>query len=137
MGLICPEVHCFSTISPLLNTDFLILTLSGPFLCSSLQQNSKRVKHTSQVCLCPTILQFSTPKSPVTSPSQSMGLQTSPSQSVIQCFLIANRILACHPHSCPLSALPVSISCSRTQVWDPLICSQSNHSSGTSFTSIG
>lgn len=98
VGLIHLEVHCLSTISLLLNTDFLILTLSGPFFfCSSFQQNSKRAKHVNQICLCPTVLQFSLPKSPVTSPSQSMGLQTSPSQSVIQCFLIAPPILACHP----------------------------------------
>lgn len=97
VGLIHLEVHCLSAISLLLNTDFLTLALRGPFLCSSLWQNSKRVKHTNQVCLCPTILQFSIPKSPVTSPSRSMGLQTSPSQNVIQCFLIAPPILACHP----------------------------------------
>lgn len=95
VSLIHLEVHRLSTISLLLNTDFLTLTLRGPFLCSSLWQNFKRVKHTNQVCLCPTILQSSIPKSPVTSPSRSMW--TSPSQNVIQCFLIAPPILACHP----------------------------------------
>lgn len=53
VGLIHLEVHCLSTISLLLSTDFLTLTLRGPFLCSSLWQNSKRVKHTNQVCCVP------------------------------------------------------------------------------------